>query len=303
MYTVAVRNRWISNAELGEHEIDAIVRASETWYRVHATEAFPEQVMRSLIERDPGFQLNADDPTDSAHAIPRADSLEVFVFGGHPTTAQLAASREFADELGLGLLVWRRGVTVPNPAPLDGFVLDRAILLLNRPLPFHPDPRTPQDVTISGFRVGIDETAWLDLMSAAFVNHPEQGSVDHGELLRREATPWFDPTGFLLAWRDAELVGSCWTKLHDTPDGPRGEIYVICTAPTAQGLGLGKHLVEEGLAYLERRGATVAFLYVESTSNAALRLYASLGFTEQSRDERWRLAVQTPEEPTARPTP
>ena len=112
------------------------------------------------------------------------------------------------------------------------------------------------------FRPGRDEEAWLRVNARAFDWHPEQGRMTAADLELREAEPWFDPAGFLMAWRgdpDAggTLLGSHWTKVHPAGDAgpePVGEVYVLGIDPDAQGLRLGGALTDLGLAHLRGTG-------------------------------------------------
>ena len=121
----------------------------------------------------------------------------------------------------------------------------------------------------------------------AFAHHPEQGGWTPEDLRLREAEPWFDPAGFLLAWRgdpddDGVLLGSHWTKVHppgDVGDEPIGEVYVLGIDPDAQGLRLGRALTDLGLAHLRARGLEQVLLYVEEDNATAVRLYEGRGFT------------------------
>ena len=95
-----------------------------------------------------------------------------------------------------------------------------------------------------------------------------------------------------MAWRDAELVGFHWTKIH--PDGA-GEVYVIAVAPSAQGLGLGRVLLRLGLDSLYRRGCREVLLYVDGDNTGAMRLYERTGFRPHDLDVQWaRRPVGTP---------
>ena len=145
------------------------------------------------------------------------------------------------------------------------------------------------------FRPGVDEAAWLAVNARAFASHPEQGRWTPADLALREAEPWFDPAGFLLAWRGGpggELLGSHWTKVHLAGDvGPEavGEVYVLGVDPAAQGIRLGRALTDLGLAHLRGRGLAEVLLYVEEDNTAAVALYERTGFTRYAVDVSWRL--------------
>jgi mycothiol synthase len=213
-------------------------------------------------------------------------------------TALLTALEELADPGQLS--VWAHG-DLPGARALAasrGYSRERVLLQMRRDLAgVDPDPRPalPDGVQVRPFVVGRDEAAWLRVNAAAFATHPEQGSWTADDVALREAEPWFDPAGFLLAWRgdpDAggELVGFHWTKVHPAGDVdavPVGEVYVLGVHPAAQGLRLGRALTDLGLAYLRARGLADVLLYVEEDNTAAVRLYESRGFRRHSVDVAW----------------
>ena len=165
-----------------------------------------------------------------------------------------------------------------------GFRVDRRQHQMRVPLP-RPDPvRVPDGVELRSFRPGTDDAAWLRVNNRAFANHPDQGGWVEAILARRMAEPWFDPAGFLLAWRGDDLAGFCWTKVHEDPER-LGEIFVIGVDPDAQGLGLGRALVLAGLDHLaQARGCPNGVLYVAAANAPAVSLYESLGFTVRRTD-------------------
>jgi mycothiol synthase len=199
------------------------------------------------------------------------------------------------------LSVWAHG-DLPGSAQLlgsRGFNRARVLLQMRMPLAdVHPDPRPvlPDGVRVLPFRPGRDEDAWLRVNARAFAWHPEQGRMTRADLQLREAEPWFDPEGFLMAWRGdpddgGVLLGSHWTKVHpagDVAGEPVGEVYVLGIDPDAQGLRLGTALTDLGLAYLRRRGLGEVLLYVEESNTAAVRLYEGRGFRRFSVDVAWR---------------
>jgi mycothiol synthase len=147
------------------------------------------------------------------------------------------------------------------------------------PLPVLP---LPAGVTLRHFRPGHDEDAWLGVNSRAFAHHPEQGRWTIEELRLREAEPWFDPAGFLLAVDISDnLLGFHWTKVHP---GSVGEIYVLAVDPGGHRKGLGAALSVAGLEHLAATGQAEAMLYVDESNAAAVALYRGLGFAIAKTD-------------------
>jgi mycothiol synthase len=145
-----------------------------------------------------------------------------------------------------------------------------------------PQRALPEWVTLRAFVPGMDEAAVVQVNNRAFSWHPEQRRWDTSELAVREAQPWFDPKGFLLAVDPAgRLLGFHWTKMHP---GGLGEVYVLAVDPDAQDSGLGVALTVLGLAHLREQGASQAMLYVETDNTAALRTYQKLGFAYHHTD-------------------
>jgi mycothiol synthase len=200
------------------------------------------------------------------------------------------------------LRVWAHG-DLPGSRALAaaarGYTRARVLLQMRRDLAgvdADPRPALPEGVHVEAFRPGRDEDAWLRVNARAFAGHPEQGSWTAEDLKLREAEPWFDAAGFLLAWRgdpdgDGTLLGSHWTKTHppgDVGDEPVGEVYVLGIDPDAQGLRLGRALTDLGLAHLRGRGLGEVLLYVDEDNAAAVHLYESRGFRRFSVDVSWR---------------
>jgi mycothiol synthase len=223
----------------------------------------------------------------------------------HPSSRRRGFGTELLDRvLALAgdreLSVWAHG-DLPGSAELltaHGFERARVLLQMRRDLAgIDPDPRPalPDGVRVEPFRPGRDEDAWLRVNARAFAWHPEQARWTPQDLLLREAEPWFDPAGFLLAWRGdpddgGTLLGFHWTKVHppgDAGDEAVGEIYVLGIDPDAQGLRLGRALTDLGLAHLRGRGLREVLLYTEEDNLAAVSLYERTGFRRFSVDVSW----------------
>jgi mycothiol synthase len=219
-------------------------------------------------------------------------------------TALLARLEELTGPGGLS--VWAHG-DLPASTELAasrGYTRARVLLQMRRELAgVDPDPRPalPDGVTVRPFRPGRDEDTWLRVNARAFARHPEQGTWTPEDLTLREAEEWFDPQGFLLAWRGdpddgGTLLGFHWTKVHpagDVGDEQIGEVYVLGVDPDAQGMHLGAALTDLGLAYLRGRGLGTVMLYVEESNATAVRLYEARGFTRFSVDVAWHRGAST----------
>lgn len=210
-----------------------------------------------------------------------------------PTWGRLLDAVVAADEPST---VWASGEDPARDAALRrrAASLTRELWELRIPLP-RPDAVTvPDDVELRSFRPGIDDGTWLRMNNAAFATHPEQGNWTLVDLAARRAQPWFDAEGFLMAWRETEAIGFCWTKVHpSTRFDPRlGEIYVIGVTPDAQGSGLGRVLTLAGLRHLAGRGIDTGMLYVDEDNESARSLYRALGFVEHRVSRGWRVAAE-----------
>lgn len=159
-----------------------------------------------------------------------------------------------------------------------GWVHDRSLWKMVRAADVTPVEvgSAPAGVTVRGFEPA-DASALLAVNAAAFAFHPEQGQMSADDLAVRMAEPWFSADGLLLAFSESsgELLGFHWTKQH-TPT--EGEVYVIGVSPSAQDMGLGRHLLQAGLAHLADRGMSTIHLYVEANNAPAIALYGSFGF-------------------------
>jgi mycothiol synthase len=223
----------------------------------------------------------------------------------HPDLRGQGVGRRLVDELVAAspdgrLRLWAHGQhpAASVLAQRMGFEQTRALWQMRRSLLSPLPPVTlPDGVHLRTFVVGQDEEAFTAVNNRAFEAHPEQGRWGIEEVRVREQEPWFDPTGFLLAERDGELVGFHWTKVHgghqhddegshieDHGHEPIGEVYVVGVDPSMQGAGLGKALTIAGLQHLRGRSLTQAMLYVDESNTGAIRVYEALGFVRWDTD-------------------
>ncbi|MFJ6086592.1 mycothiol synthase [Streptomyces sp. NPDC092369] len=229
-------------------------------------------------------QLEDTDPVEA----PAAELVVHPAHRGHGHGRALGSALLGAS--GKRLRVWAHGghSAARHLAQVLGLTLFRELRQMRRPLTDLdlPDPVLPDGVTVRTFRPGADDSAWLAVNSAAFAHHPEQGSLTQRDLDDRMAEAWFDPAGFFLAFRDDELIGFHWTKVH--AEEGLGEVYVVGVRPGAQGGGLGKALTTIGLRHLAGQALPTAMLYVDADNKAAVSVYERLGFVTYETDLMYR---------------
>ena len=229
-------------------------------------------------------QLEDTDPVE-------APAAELVVRPGHRGHGHgRALGAALLAESGKRLRVWAHGghSAARHLAQVLGLTLFRELRQMRRPLTDLdlPEPKLPDGVHVRAFVPGRDDAAWLAANAEAFAHHPEQGSLTQRDLDDRVAEPWFDPSGFFLAFREGELIGFHWTKVH-AAEGI-GEVYVVGVRPGAQGGGLGRALTTIGLRHLAGQGLPTAMLYVDADNKAAVTVYERLGFHVHETDLMYR---------------
>lgn len=165
-----------------------------------------------------------------------------------------------------------------------GLTLTRQLLIMERDLDAHPaDPVIiPEGVELTGFTsADIDDLVRVN--QQAFAHHPEQGAMSADDVRAKSREPWFDAGGLLLAKQPGtgELMGFHWTKIEAPGEG---EVYVIGVAPAFEHRGLGRFLLNAGLAHLAEQGVHTVKLYVEADLPRVVQLYSSASFDVHTRD-------------------
>ena len=79
-----------------------------------------------------------------------------------------------------------------------------------------------------------------------------------------------------IAEKDGKIVGSVFAVQHDAETAKLRMLYV---EPSARGLGIGRRLVDECVAFAGRAGYREIILYTNSVLVAARRIYEAAGFT------------------------
>lgn len=263
-----------------------------------------EQSARAMCDEPGGTAVAEDGGRLAGWIAPREDVLTVdlpFRRRGHGRRL-VAAGRLLAARAGLPhLRLW-----VPRREGPEAFAravglryhssLWRLVLPAGAPA---AEPRFPDDVLVRPIVPGADEPAFVELQHASFDDHPSPLRLDIEEVRRVHARPDFDPSTVLLVSPTGDpgrLVAFCRIKHHLNDEGRRvGEVALVGVLPGHRGRGLGRELVRWGVDEVRRRGAVDVYLSVEGENAGALRLYASLGFRQDTEWPHWVMEPATPE--------
>lgn len=119
--------------------------------------------------------------------------------------------------------------------------------------------------------------------AVAFENLNRGWLVDHGLLEPADEPGLIDPAGTMLAIggqiyvavENDVVIGTCGIAPH----GPgEFEILKLAVAPSAQGRGIGRALVDSCVNFARAQGAARITLLSSSRLGSALRLYERVGF-------------------------
>jgi ribosomal protein S18 acetylase RimI-like enzyme len=123
-----------------------------------------------------------------------------------------------------------------------------------------------------------DLAAWDSLNRAWLVSHNLLEEPDELHLRNPEGEILAKGGVIHVAELNGVVVGTC--GLEPVGDGVY-ELVKVAVAPSAQGRGLGRQLIESCLAEARRLGAAKVVLLSNSQLTSALNLYRSLGFVNR----------------------
>lgn len=140
-----------------------------------------------------------------------------------------------------------------------------------------PAARLPPGYGLRTFEQG-DEDDWIALLNTGFSPWTR---LRLDRILTRP-TPYLPRSGiFFITMQDA-LAGSACMFLHDDNVGELGWVVVH---PDHQGLALGTQACLAALDYAYQQRLTSVFLRTEDARRPAIRVYLTLGFEPEIRDE------------------
>ena len=146
-------------------------------------------------------------------------------------------------------------------------------------------PAPPSEVPVRVFDRGTDDGPVHALVEEAMAGVPgnEPRSLESWQAAKVEKEGW-DPSLWLLH-EDAD--GLSGVVLCERWEDGLGYVDYLAVASRSRGRGLGRAMLQHGLAALRAAGLTVAELSVQGENAGATRLYESVGMTPVWTIERW----------------
>jgi len=173
-----------------------------------------------------------------------------------PVASVIEGTRNFLEKRGFGVVHehWHMALVDGAPSP----------------------PAPPRGFEVRPFAAG-DEAELCALQNEAFADHWgfRPNSVEQvGYLVN---TSLCHHEGILFVCEGGKGVAYCWTA-DDAADREKGYVRMIGVVPAYRGRGLGRLALVAAIRYLTGRGLRKIELLVDSTNEAAIGLYRSLGF-------------------------
>lgn len=174
----------------------------------------------------------------------------------------------------VAMSVWSHRYSLDAALQRAGFGIVRELARMEMDLPV---AESGNAIVTRPFRV-TDTDAVVALNRVAFAPHREAASLNASDVTDLMAQDGFDDQGFLILEDGHDLVGFCWTRIHENGDG---EIFRIAVSPDHQGGGVGRSLAIAGFNHLDRQpGVERGMLWVDTANRPAVSLYEDIGLTQ-----------------------
>jgi len=186
---------------------------------------------------------------------------------GHDTTLQ--ASTMGTWEAGAAFLVHH------------GFAVVRRELWMSaeEPVPARPPP---PGIRLRAYRGAAgDDAAWRRLNEEAYADAPDYAPLTDEDLAVMRAEDRFHL--WLAERKNGTIVGLCHTKDF----GGVGCVNSVVVTAAARGKGIGRALLDAGLATLRANGPQRVRLSVRSDNETAIAIYAAAGFAKDDEILAW----------------
>jgi mycothiol synthase len=214
---------------------------------------------------------------------------------GHGTALVEAALPYVRDVLGHPyLLLYVPPGNTPGRrfAEARGFVHRASLFWMERPADEPcPAPGIPEGLVARTWDPARDRLGpYVDLMNAAFADHPTPVTWTETVIRAVHEAPDFDPADILLvapADEPDRVVAFCRARLYPADEEPYGEVKLIGVLPAWRGRGLGRALLRWGIRRLQGRGVPTIALAVSAANDHALRLYEAHGFRRSVEWPQW----------------
>jgi mycothiol synthase len=243
-----------------------------------------------------GTVVALEDGEVVGYCVPRLDDLTV-----HPDHRRrghgqrlVTAARQLVRDRGQDDLILYGSLEHPAAAAfIDalGFRYHSSLwqFELARSVPV-PVAAFPADVVTRTYRSDDLDTV-VDVMNAAFADHPSPLTFDRATVAHINSLPDFEPEGILLVFpEDQRETLIAWARtLHETRENGehRGFVNTIGVLPAWRGRGLGRELLRWSIARLRAVGAETIELSVEAANERALGLYRRTGFEPRVEWPHW----------------